>query len=253
MNEAAPGREGGAEPPPQGPIPYVCTDCRRTFSVPAGAPSQMDDLAVEGLTCPWCGRWAMPAQGDLPTVPGKRSPMSKRIAWVVAVVLACLVGALGYLAWAEKDDEREGGEDDPATLAAAVVSAPVTLEGGLELAEGQGTPVSAKFEVEDQAFQLSIYVLAGAALSEMVVDPQTRRVVKVESITGGDDLRAAKGHANAMSKATAPLRAAVERALKASAGSRAVSVVPELRRGHPMAEVTLANGQTFMTVSERLD
>jgi hypothetical protein len=78
-------------------------------------------------------------------------------------------------------------------------------------------------------------------------------VVKVEPITGGDDLRAAKGHANAMSKATMPLRAAVERALKASEGSRVVSVVPHLRRGRPMADVTLANGQTFMTVSEGLD
>ncbi len=96
-------------------------------------------------------------------------------------------------------------------------------------------------------------MLAGAALSEMVVDPQTGRVVKVESITGGDDLRAAKGDANAMSKATVPHRAAVERALTASGGSRAVSVVPQLRRGHPIAEVTLANGQTFITVSERLD
>lgn len=195
----------------------------------------------------------MPAQGDLPTVPVKWSPLRKGIAWVVAVILASLIGTLGYLAWAEKDDEREGGEADPAALAAAVAGATVSLGRGLVLAEGQGTPVSAKFEGEDQAFQLSIYVLAGTALSEMVVDPQTGRVVKVESITGGDDLRAAKGHANAMSKATVPLRAAVERALTASKGSRAVSVVPQLRRGHPMAEVTLANGQTFMTVSERLD
>jgi hypothetical protein len=253
MNETPPGRESEAEAPEQRPIPYVCTDCRRTFSVPAGAPSQMDGLAVEGLTCPWCGRWAMPVQGDLPTVPVRRSPISKRIVWVVAVMLTCLVGTLGYLAWVEKDDEREGDEDDPATLAAAVVGASVSLERGLALAEGQGTPVSAKFEADDQALQLSIYVLAGAALSEMVVDPQTGRVVKVESITGGDDLRAAKGHANAMSKATAPLRAAVEQALKASEGSRAISVVPQLKRGHPMAEVTLANGRTFMTVSENLD
>ncbi len=253
MNETASGHGGGTEPPEQKPIPYVCTDCRRTFSVPAGASDHMDSLAVEGLTCPWCGRWAMPAQGDPPTLPVKWSPMRKGIAWVVAVMLACLVGALGYLAWAEKDDEREGGEDDPATLAAAVGGATVSLERGLALAEGHGTPVSAKFEGEDQAFQLSIYVLAGSALSEMVVDPQTGRVVKVESITGGDDLRAAKRHANAMSKATVPLRAAVERALKASEGSRAVSVVPQRRRGHPMAEVTVANGQTFMTVSERLD
>ena len=42
----APSRE--SEAPPPGPIPYVCTDCRRTFSIPAGAPSQMDGLAVEG-------------------------------------------------------------------------------------------------------------------------------------------------------------------------------------------------------------
>ena len=253
MNETA-GHEGGAEPlAGEGASPYVCSDCRRTFSVPPGAPSQMDNLAVEGLTCPWCGRWAMPARGDVPTVPVKRSPLSRGIAWVVAVMLACLVGALGYLAWAEKDDEKAGGEDDPAALATAVAGVTLSLEGGLALAEGQGTPISAKFEVEDQALQLSIHVLAGAALSEMVVDPQTGRVVKVEPITGGDDLRAVKGHANAMSKATMPLRAAVERALKASEGSRVVSVVPHLRRGHPMADVTLANGQTFMTVSEGLD
>ena len=213
----------------------------------------MDGLAVEGLTCPWCGRWAMPAHGDLPAVPVKRLVMRKRIAWAVAVILACLVGTLGYLAWAEKDDEREGGEDDPARLATAVAGAAVSLGRGLELAEGRGAPVSAKFEVEDDAFQLSIYVLAGAALSEMVVDPQTGRVVKVESLTGGDNLRAAEGHANAMNKATMPLRAAVERALKASEGSRAVSVVPQLRRGHPRAEVTVAKGETFMMVSERLD
>jgi len=254
MNATPSGHEGGSEPPAgEGATTYVCSDCRRTFSVPPGAPSQMDNLAVEGLTCPWCGHWAMPAQGDLPTVPVKRSPLSRGIAWVAAMMLACLVGVLGYLAWAEKDIEKAGGEDDPAALAAAVAGATVSLERGLALAEGQGTPVSAKFEVEDQAFQLSIHVLAGAALSQMVVDPQTERVVKVEPITGGDDLRAAKGHANAMSKATVPLRAAVERALKASEGSRVVSVVPQLRRGHPMAEVTLASGQAFMKVSEKLD
>jgi len=153
--------------------------------------------------------------------------------------------------------DREGRtgdrEDDPARLAKAVADATVSLERGLELAEGQGTPVSAKFEVEDDAFQLSIYVLAGAALSEMAMDPRTGRVVKVESLTGGDDLRAAQGQANAMSKATMPLRAAVVQALKASDGARAVSVVARLRGGHPRAEVTLAKGQTIMTVSEGLD
>jgi len=115
MNETAPGREGGGEPQ-QGPIPYVCTDCRRTFSVPAGAPSQMDGLAVEGLTCPWCGRWAMPARDGLPTMEAKRSVVGTTVVWIVAVALVCLVGALGYLAWTEKDDGEAVGEDSAAVL-----------------------------------------------------------------------------------------------------------------------------------------
>ena len=116
MNETAPGREGAAEPSQQGPIPYVCTDCRRTFSVPAGAPSQMDALAVEGLTCPWCGRWAMPARDGLPIGRTKRSVVGTAVVWIVAVVLAGLVGALGYLAWTEKDDGEKVGEESAAVL-----------------------------------------------------------------------------------------------------------------------------------------
>ncbi len=115
MNEAA-GHEGGAEPPEQSPIPYVCTDCRRTFSVPAGAPSQMDGLAVEGLTCQWCGRWAMPAPDGLVTTGPKRSIIGTTVAWIVAVMLACLVGVLGYLAWAEKDDGEAVVEESAAML-----------------------------------------------------------------------------------------------------------------------------------------
>src|SRR5258705_9761585 len=113
MNETAPGREGGGEPQ-QGPIPYVCTDCRRTFSVPAGAPSQMDGLAVEGLTCPWCGRWAVPARDGLPVTGAKRSVAGTTVVWIAAMVLAGLVGVLGYLAWTEKDDAEADREESAA-------------------------------------------------------------------------------------------------------------------------------------------
>jgi len=114
MNETAPGRESEGEAPPPGPIPYVCTDCRRTFSIPAGAPSQMDGLAVEGLTCPWCGRWAVPARDGLPVTGAKRSVAGTTVVWIVALVLAGLVGALGYLAWTEKDDAEAVGEESAA-------------------------------------------------------------------------------------------------------------------------------------------
>lgn len=249
MEDPAPGHEMGYERPvAEKPIEYVCADCRRTFSVPPRAPKQMDGLAIDGLTCPWCGRWAMPAG-----VSGTRPAMRRGVAWIVAVILACLVGVLGYLAWVERDGEREGEAEHPAALAAAVNGPTVPLEGGMASAERQGTPLSAKFESEDEAFHLSIYVLVGAAFAEVLLDPQTSSVVKVETITGGDDLRTAKAQADAMSKAIVPLRAAVERGLKASEGSGAISVVPRLRQRHPVAEITLVKEKTVMTVLERLD
>jgi hypothetical protein len=54
MSETPLGRGGGAEPLEQRPIPYVRNDCRRTFSVPAGAPAQMDGLAIEGALYDFC-------------------------------------------------------------------------------------------------------------------------------------------------------------------------------------------------------
>ena len=255
MEHPAPGHQSESERPvTEQPIDYICADCRRTFSAPPDAPKQMDGLAVDGLTCPWCGRWAMPAHGDMPLgFSATRPAMRRGVAWIGAVILACLVGVLGYLAWMEWGGEREGGAEDPGAVAAAVKGATVSLQGGIASAEREGTPLSAKFEAEDEALQLSIYVLGGTALSEMFLDPQTGSVVKVETITGGDDLRAARAQAEVMSKATVPLRAAVERGLKASEGSRAISVVPRFRHGHPVAEITLVKETSVMTVSESLD
>ena len=62
-----------------------------------------------------------------------------------------LVAAIGFLgaaivpAWAE--------EANPAALAAAMKNASATLQGGLKASEAQGTPISAKFEIEDGKLQ----------------------------------------------------------------------------------------------------
>ena len=50
-----------------------------------------------------------------------------------------------------------------------------------------------------------------------------------------------------------PLLTATETAVKANAGSRAVSIVPDLKSGQPTAEVTLLQGTTFKKVTEKLD
>ena len=58
-----------------------------------------------------------------------------------------LIAAVGFWsaalapAWAEADD--------PKALAAALKDATATLQGGLKASEREGTPISAKFEIED--------------------------------------------------------------------------------------------------------
>src|SRR6266568_2246183 len=80
-----------------------------------------------------------------------------------------------------------------------------------------------------------------------------KAVAKAEAITSGADLTAAKAQSEAMAKAKQSLRAALAKVLKGNPGFRAVSVFPSLKDGHPMAEVTLARGDEWKTVSEKLE
>jgi hypothetical protein len=138
-------------------------------------------------------------------------------------------------------------------LAAALNNAKATLQNGLKASEVSGIPISAKFEIEDGKLQLSVYVLDAANYAEVVVDAVTGAVIKTEKMTDGGDLKEAAAENGAMAKATVPLVAAVDLATKANAGYRAVSVSPQLKDGHPVAEVTLLQGTTFKKVIEKLD
>src|SRR6516165_7223381 len=162
-----------------------------------------------------------------------------------------LVAAIGFLgaaivpAWAE--------EGNPAALAAAMKNATATLQGGLKASEAQGTPISAKFEIEDGKLQLSVYTMKGNDFMEVVADPKTGTIAKAEKITDAGDLKEAAEQKAAMAKAKVPLLTATETAVKANAGSRAVSIVPELKNGQATAEVTLLQGTAFKKVTEKLD
>jgi hypothetical protein len=46
---------------------------------------------------------------------------------------------------------------------------------------------------------------------------------------------------------------AIEHAVKANAGFRAVSIVPALKEGRPVAEVVLLKGQEFKEISVPLE
>ena len=165
-----------------------------------------------------------------------------------AVQLALYVAAMGFwsaLAWAEAGDS--------AALAAAMKTATATLQGGLKASEREGTPISAKFEIEDGKLQLSVYTMKGDGFMEVVADPKTGAIAKAETITDAADLKAAASQKAAMVKAKVPLMTATETAVKANAGFRAVSIYPELKGGQVTAEVTLLQGTTFKKVVEKLD
>ena len=88
---------------------------------------------------------------------------------------------------------------------------------------------------------------------EVIVDHSSGKIAKTEAITSGDDFKDARAQKDAMDKAKVSVRAATEKAVKSNKGYRAVSVTPSLKEGHPVADVTLAKGEEFKTVSEKLD
>jgi hypothetical protein len=168
-----------------------------------------------------------------------------------AVQLALIIGAIGFWSAGVAPVWAEG--DDPKALAGALKDATATLQGGLSAGEPQGTPISAKFEIEDGKLELSVYTMKGDGFMEVVADPKTGAIAKAEKITDADDLKASASQKAAMAKAKVSLLTATETAVKGSPGFRAVSIFPELKGGNAVAEVTLLQGSMFKKVTEKLD
>ncbi|MBI2737356.1 MAG: hypothetical protein HYX38_12545 [Rhodospirillales bacterium] len=162
----------------------------------------------------------------------------------IAAAAVLLLG--GQRAWAEE-------EMNPAALAKALQSASLPLEKAMKVGEREGKPISAKYEIEHGALQLSVYTRKGDRFSEVIVDHRSGAVAKDEWITDGDDMKAAQAQAAAMAKAKVSLDVAAEHAVKADAGYRAVSVMPKLEGGSPVAVVTLMKGDEVRKVSEKLN
>ena len=167
---------------------------------------------------------------------------NKRLATVLTIGV---MAATGSLAWSD--------EDETAAVAKYLPAAKVTLQQGLTAAESHGKPISGKYEVEDGHFQLSVYTTKDGKFSEVLVDHNTGKVAKSEAITEGDDLADAKKQVEACSKSKTSLKVAVDRAEQANGGYRAVSVIPKISNGHPVAVVSLLRGTQVKSVAEPLE
>jgi hypothetical protein len=166
-----------------------------------------------------------------------------RLAWFGAIAIGLLAIAL---------PQARAAEADEAALAAALKNVPTTLEQGLKASEKTGKPISAKFEIEDGKLQLSVYTITGDGFTEVVVAPDSGAVMKSEKITDSDDLKVATAQKAAMDKATVPLLAAMQKAVGANAGARAVGIYPELKDGQPVATIALMHNGKLTKVSEKL-
>src|SRR5205809_8124650 len=93
----------------------------------------------------------------------------------------------------------------------------------------------------------------GVNYSDVIIDKKKSKVAKADPITSSEDLTAAKAQSQAMAKAKRSLEAAASEAVKENKGYRVVSVMPALKDGHPVAEVTLVQDSEWKTVSEKLE
>ena len=168
-----------------------------------------------------------------------------------AVSSLSLLAAIG--SWGAGTAPTRAAGANRAALAAVMNDATGTLQDGLKASEREGTPLSAKFEIQGGRLQLSVYTINGNDFMEVVVDPKSGVITKAEKITNAEDLKAATLQKGAMAKARMPLLMAAENAVKANACFRAVSIVPELKNGEASAEVILSAWGLFKKIAQRLD
>jgi hypothetical protein len=145
-----------------------------------------------------------------------------------------------------------GNEAPAAAVAKYLPTAKVSLQEGLKAAETQGQPISGKFEVDEGHLQLSVYTAKDGKFSEVLVDQDTGKVAKSETITEGNDLANAQKQMEVYGQSKTSLRSAVAQAESTYPGYRAVSVTPTLSKGRPVAIVLLVQGNQVRSIAEPL-
>jgi hypothetical protein len=169
---------------------------------------------------------------------------------IFSIVRAALIAALVAIPFAVPG--AQGDPEERAALARALQDARVPLEQGLSASVREGTPISAKYEIDDGKFQLSVYTMKDDGFHEVIVDHATGTISKAFPITDGGDLVAARKQKEVLALAKRSLEVATAEVVRNNAGYRAVSAMPRLADGRSIVDVTLTNGQDWKTVPGRL-
>jgi hypothetical protein len=113
---------------------------------------------------------------------------------------------------------QQGSVTEREALARELRNAWLPLESGLAVSGSEGTPISAKYEIDSGTFQPSVYTMRGANFSEVIVDYSAGMITKVNVITDSGDLAAAQSQKETMAKATRTLEAATAEAVRTNPG-----------------------------------
>jgi hypothetical protein len=162
----------------------------------------------------------------------------------VALVGAMLFGA--FLASPISAFGDPENIDERTELARAPQNASVRLDEGVSASARHGTPISAKYEINDGRLELSVYTMAADEFWEVIVDHTTGMVRGVGPINR-KELNTARSQKEAITKAPFSLEAAIAVAVRAGAGYRAVSAVPSLKDGRLVVTIMLVDGNDWRT------
>jgi hypothetical protein len=171
------------------------------------------------------------------------------VMWNKTLAAVLTVGVMGTTVWLSSFANESSGS----AVAKYMRGARISLQDALGAAEAQGQPISGKFEVDEGHLQLSVYTAKDGKFSEVLVDQNTGKVAKSEALTDGNDLAAAERQMEAYGKSKTSLKTAVSQAEKAYPGYRAVSVTPTVSKGHPVAVVSLLQGNQTRSIAEPLE
>jgi hypothetical protein len=164
--------------------------------------------------------------------------------------------ALGFAGFAITPARAVGPDQakaDQTALITALKTSKITLEDGIKTSQQNGTPISAKFEMEDDHLQFSAYTMKGDEFNEVVVEPSSGAIKSAEKITNPEDLAAAKAQKSALARSTIPLSTAAQNAARENAEGRLISVVPEINNGKPVATISLLSANSITTILGKLD
>jgi hypothetical protein len=181
----------------------------------------------------------------------RRKLMTGAAVGLAVVGFGALVGLAGHFGVLRDDDDDD--DDKGEALSKVLRFSKSSLQQGLTTGEQEGQPIAGKFEIDRRKFQLSVYTVKDGKFFEVLVDPATGNVAKVESIIKAGDLAAAQSQNAAMANAKLSLKDAVDKATGEATDVRAVGVIPNLKEGRPVASVVLLKGKEFVIVQQRLD